>query len=81
MFLSTWQKIKHIDFSWSEWIEEGVCDEVQTVLDKADGTPPIVENPDGLDFEISGNANKVGPGISYNDNPEALTSLGKHLPP
>ena len=43
--------------------------------------PPIVEYPDSLDFEISGNANKVGPGISYNDNPEALTSLGKHLPP
>ncbi len=63
---------KHIDCSWSEPIEEGVCDEIQTVLDKADGTPPIVENPDGLDFEIGGNANKVGPGISYNDNPEEL---------
>ena len=34
--------------------------------------PPIVEYPDGLDFEIGGNANKVGPGISYNDNPEEL---------
>ena len=65
-------KIKHIDFGWSDRIEEGVCDEVQTVLDKADGTPPIVENPDGLDFEIGGNANQVGPGVSYNDNPEEL---------
>lgn len=43
---------KHIDCSWSEPIEEDVCDEIQTVLDKADGTPPIVENPDSLDFEI-----------------------------
>ena len=34
--------------------------------------PPIVEYPDGLDFEIGGNANKVGPGISDNDNPEKL---------
>ena len=70
--LSTWQKFKHIDFCWSEGIEEGVCDEVQTVLDKTDGTPPIVENPDGLDFDIGGNANKIGPGVSYNDNPEEL---------
>ena len=59
-------------FSWSERIEEGVCDEVQTVLDKADGTPPIVENPDGLDFKIDCNACQVGPGVSYNDNPEEL---------
>lgn len=34
--------------------------------------PPIVENPDGLDFDIGGNANKIGPGVSYNDNPEEL---------
>ena len=72
MLLSTLKKIKHIDFSWSEWIEEGVCDEVQTVLYKADGTPPIVENHDSLDFKIGGNANPVGPGVSYDDNPEEL---------
>lgn len=65
-------KIKHIDFGWSEWIEEGVCDEVQTVLDKADGAPPIVECPDGLYFEIGCDANLVGPGVGYNDNPEEL---------
>lgn len=34
--------------------------------------PLIVENPDSLDFEIGGNANKIGPGVSYNDNPEEL---------
>lgn len=33
---------------------------------------PIVESPDGLDFDIGGNANKIGPGVSYNDNPEEL---------
>lgn len=65
-------KNKHIDFGWSEWIEEGVCDEVQTVLDKADGAPPIVECPDGLDFEIGCDANQVGPGVGNNDNPEEL---------
>lgn len=32
--------------------------------------PPIVENPDGLDFDIGGNANKIGSGVSHNDNPE-----------
>lgn len=53
-------------------LKRGVCNEVQTVLDSADGTPPIVENPDGLDFDIGGNANKIGPGVSYNDNPEEL---------
>ena len=46
-------KIKHIDFGRSEWIEEGACDEDQTVLDKADGMPPLVENFDGLDFDIA----------------------------
>lgn len=70
--LSKWQKIKHIDFGWSEWIEEVVCDAVQTILDKADGAPPIVECPDGLDFEIGCDANQVGPGVGYNDNPEEL---------
>ena len=68
--LSTWQKIKHIDFTWSERIEESVSDEVQTILDKADCTPPVVENPDSLDFDIGGNANTVGPGIGNNNNPE-----------
>ena len=58
---------------WSEWIEEGVCDEVQTVLDKADGAPPIVECPDGLDFEIGCDANQVGPGVGYNDNPKSCS--------
>ena len=53
-------------------LKRGVGNEVQTVLDSADGTPPIVENPDGLDFDIGGNANKIGPGVSYNDNPEEL---------
>lgn len=37
---------------------------------KADGAPPIVECPDGLDFEIGCEANQVGPGVGYNDNPE-----------
>ena len=34
--------------------------------------PPIVENPDILDFKIGGDTNQVGPGVSYNDNPEEL---------
>ena len=72
MHLSTWQIIKHIDFAWSEWIEEGVCDEVQAVLDEADGATPIVECPDGLDFEIACDANQVGSGVGYNDKPEEL---------
>lgn len=33
---------------------------------------PIVESPDGLDFDIGGNANKIGLGVSYDDNPEEL---------
>ena len=65
-------KIKHIDFCWSEAIQECVCNEVQTILDNADGTPPIVENPDGLDFQIGGDANEIGPGVSNDDNPEEL---------
>ena len=38
----------------------------------ADGTPSVVENPDGLDFDVGGNANQAGPCVSYNDNSEEL---------
>ena len=53
-------------------IEESVSDEVQTVLDEANCTPPVVENPDSLDFDVGGNANTVGPGVGNNDNPKEL---------
>ena len=42
-------------------IVESVGDEFQTILDKDDGTPSIVENPDDLDYEIGWKANKIGP--------------------
>lgn len=53
-------------------LRRSVSDEVQAVLDKAYGTPLIVENSDDLDFEVGGNADRIGPGVSDNDNPEEL---------
>lgn len=37
--------------------------------------PPIVEYPDGLDFEIGGNANQVCPGVSDNDKPASTADF------
>lgn len=34
-----------------------------------------MEYPDGLDFEIGGNANQVGPGVSYNNTEELLDTI------
>lgn len=36
---------------------------------------PIVENHEGLDFDIGGNANKIGHGVSYDYNPEKFSQL------
>ncbi|MDD7456155.1 MAG: hypothetical protein PUK70_07930 [Bacteroidales bacterium] len=63
---------KNIDFRCSEWIEESASDEVQTVLDKADSTPPVVENPDSLDLDVGCKTNTVGQGKGNNDNHEEL---------
>ena len=57
---------------WPEGIEECVSDAFQAVLDKADGTPPIVENPDGLDVDIQEDAHEIGPGIGNDKNSEEL---------
>lgn len=63
---------KQIDLSWPKKIEEGVRNEVSTILDNTAGTPPVVKHHDGFDFDIGGNADKIGPGVSYNGNPEGL---------
>ena len=70
--LSTWQKIRYIDFHWAECVQKAVCNIVQSIFEQCPCSSSMFLNLDGADILVQVYSDFVAPHKGYADPQDQL---------